>query len=103
MSPCDEPPPPPCSRSRKHESSGDGADSTDDDDEEEDDVVDVTGVSTAPWGGRAIDILTDSQFRELTASARIPASIAAVGAAAVVLYHYSQWSSARVALKAAFE
>ena len=91
------------SRSRKHESSGNGADSTDDDDEEEeDDVVDVSGVSTAPWGGRAIDILTDSQFRELTASARIPASIAAVGAVALVLYHYSQWSAARVALKAAF-
>ena len=57
--------------------------------------MDVTGHSTAPWGGRAIEIVSEARYREITASATIPAAIASAGAAVLLAFHYTQWASAK--------
>lgn len=82
--------------SRKHEG-GAGAEEGDDEDEDDEDVVDVTGYSTAPWGGRVIEIVSEARYREMTASATAPAAVAAAGAAALLAFHYVGWSRAKAA------
>lgn len=75
------------------DAAGESAPSDDEDEDDDESLVDATGYSSTQGGNMVI--LTEEQYSEQTASAVLPATIAAAGAFFIVTYHYNAWLHAR--------
>jgi hypothetical protein len=79
--------------SKSIDAAGESAPSDDEDEDDDESLVDATGYSSTQGGNMVI--LTEEQYSEQTASAVLPATIAAAGAFFIVTYHYNAWLHAR--------